>query len=192
MLNDKDQELVAVGASIGAGCRPCTRFHFRAARAAGATDEEIGQAVSAALSVRTSATEIMARKARTYLGESPSGETIRCTDQSLVAELISVSAAFAANSVADLETHVGGARRQGATEGQIRTAVRIARAVKSMAGKVVEEAAVKAVRADEEGMGERGCASPMDVKWEQVQAAVAQAAEASRGHNNECGCHNET
>jgi AhpD family alkylhydroperoxidase len=31
LLTEKEQELVAVGASIAAGCRPCTAYHVRAA-----------------------------------------------------------------------------------------------------------------------------------------------------------------
>ncbi|HLE29744.1 MAG TPA: carboxymuconolactone decarboxylase family protein [Anaerolineales bacterium] len=52
-LAPKEAELIAVGASIAAGCQPCTRFHFQAARAAGADDEEIRQAVRDALEVRS-------------------------------------------------------------------------------------------------------------------------------------------
>jgi AhpD family alkylhydroperoxidase len=46
MLTEKDQELIAIGTSIAAGCQPCTKYHFRAARIAGANDDEISQAVS--------------------------------------------------------------------------------------------------------------------------------------------------
>ena len=52
LLTEKEQELVAVGASIAAGCRPCTAYHVRAARVAGADKEEIRQAVNDALDVR--------------------------------------------------------------------------------------------------------------------------------------------
>jgi len=35
-LTQKEKELGAVGASIAAGCQPCTAYHLRAARDTGA------------------------------------------------------------------------------------------------------------------------------------------------------------
>ena len=60
-LSEKDQEIIAVGASIASGCLPCTTFHLRAASRTGASEREILQAVRDATSVRSAATEIMAR-----------------------------------------------------------------------------------------------------------------------------------
>jgi AhpD family alkylhydroperoxidase len=157
MFSDKEQELIAIGASIAAGCRPCTRYHFRSARAAGADDQEIRQAVSEALSVRRSATEIIARKAANYLGEAPSPDTTRYEAKSLIGELVSLSAAYALNCVANLETHLAAARGQGASDAQILTTLKIARAVKSMAGKIVEDAAAKATGGSEDRLDDCGC-----------------------------------
>jgi len=36
-LSEKEKELVAVGASVAAGCIPCTRYHVKAVQAAGAS-----------------------------------------------------------------------------------------------------------------------------------------------------------
>jgi AhpD family alkylhydroperoxidase len=63
-LTEKQKELVAVGASIAAGCRPCTTHHVAAARAAGAGDVEIRAAVQTALAVRDSDALSIARMVR--------------------------------------------------------------------------------------------------------------------------------
>lgn len=140
LLTEKEQELVAVGASIAVGCRPCTLYHFRAARAAGAGEQEIRQAVNDALDVRHSATEIMARLADKHLKDAPGLEATGCSEKSLMGELVSISAALAVNCAASLETHLAAAYQLGATVRQIQTALSIARAIKNMAAKKAEEA----------------------------------------------------
>jgi AhpD family alkylhydroperoxidase len=137
LLTEKEQELVAVGASIAAGCRPSTAYHVRAARVAGADKEEIRQAVNDALDVRQSASDIMARLAARYLGDAPAEEVPPSSEQSLMGELVSVGAALAVNCAVSLETHLTAAHQLGATVRQIQTALEIARAVKNMAEKVV-------------------------------------------------------
>ena len=118
MLTEKEQELIAVGASIAAGCQPCTTFHFRAARISGASEDEIRQAVSDALCVRQGATEVMAR-----LGNQRGAETTAaagdCENKSLIRELVSMSAAYALNCVTSFDARLAAARGQGATDDQI-------------------------------------------------------------------------
>ena len=58
-LNVKEKELVNIGASVATGCKPCTDFHFKKVRDAGATDGEIKKTISYAMVVRDSAKEIM-------------------------------------------------------------------------------------------------------------------------------------
>lgn len=62
MLSDQDQELIGIGVSIAAGCQPCTNFHLRATRTAGANDAEISRALSCALSVTDLETHIRAAR----------------------------------------------------------------------------------------------------------------------------------
>lgn len=42
----KEKELANVGASVATSCKPCTEYHFNKVRDAGASDEEIGQAIT--------------------------------------------------------------------------------------------------------------------------------------------------
>jgi len=51
-LDDRTIELIAVGASITAGCQPCLRYHAGMARQNGATDEEIAEAIAVSRMVR--------------------------------------------------------------------------------------------------------------------------------------------
>ncbi len=138
MLSDKDRELIGIGASIAAGCQPCANFHLRAAAIAGANEAEISRAINDALRICHDAKEVMESIASQYTG-SPRFDA-SSQENSLLTELVSVSAAYAVNSVPDLETHVSVARTLGATEGQILTAIKIAEAVKWTAERKVQEA----------------------------------------------------
>jgi AhpD family alkylhydroperoxidase len=169
LLTEKEQELVAIGASIAAGCRPCTAYHFRAARAAGAAEGEIRQAVSDALDVRHSAAEIMARLAEKYLGDAPESGAACCSEKPLIGELVSISAALAVNCAANLETHLMAAWRLGATEPQIRAVLDIARAVKDMARRKAEEAVARMAEASE------GCADDCSCHADENRSSSASA-----------------
>ena len=69
-------ELIAIGASIAAGCKPCTAYHIRAARTSNATDEEIRQAVTDAMGVRHHAARVIAGLAEKYLGGTTESDAI--------------------------------------------------------------------------------------------------------------------
>ena len=138
-LTEKQKELVAISASIAAGCRPCTDFHVAAAREAGVADAEIRVAVDNALAVRDSARNGIAARAYSLLGESAGSACTGCSPpRDLHDELVSVAAAYAINSVVDLEAHLADARSAGATEAQIATALSISRMVKKVAAEKVE------------------------------------------------------
>ncbi len=143
LLSEKEQALVAVGASVAAGCRPCTAHHFRAARATGADKEEIRQAVNGALDVRQGASDIMARLAAKYLGDAPAEKAPHGSERSLMGELISAGAAMAVNCAVSLEAHLTAAYQLGATVRQIQTTLGIAHAVKNMAAKKADEVVTK-------------------------------------------------
>ena len=58
-ITPKEKELVAIGISVAAGCKPCTDHHVAVVRKARATDEEIRQAANDALAIRRRAADIM-------------------------------------------------------------------------------------------------------------------------------------
>lgn len=148
ILTQKEKELVAIGASIAAGCQPCTTYHFKAVRQAGATEAEIRQAVDAALRVRNSATKIMTGLAEKHLGNGHVVEEPCCFSKPLIGEMVSIGAALAVNCATNLEIHLHAARTVGATERQIQTALGVARAIKKVAeqkAEVVTTAAAKPI-----------------------------------------------
>jgi AhpD family alkylhydroperoxidase len=52
-LNERDLALVALGASIGSNCIPCTAYHLKQCKKNGLTDRQIRAAVSMAVKVKS-------------------------------------------------------------------------------------------------------------------------------------------
>jgi len=133
-LSAKERELVAVGISLAAGCKTCTNFHFKKVRGAGASDEEIEQAMTDAIAVRDKAKRIMEWHGLRLLGlgkarddEDASLETNRMT------ELVSVGAAFAVNCTSSLEKHLAAARDIGVADDEIEAVLDLSRFIKGKA-----------------------------------------------------------
>jgi 4-carboxymuconolactone decarboxylase len=154
-LSERQRELIAIGAAIAAGCRPCAIVHFKWARAAGATDGEIRLAVERALEARRSAAVVMARLAESLLGSGGGSDLVEGPSDACLGELISAGAALAVNCGADLAAHVARARDLGASDQQLSATLDRTRAVKSMAGGRVEVAARRVLARDDPGTGER-------------------------------------
>ena len=54
-MDDKTKELIAVGASVTANCQLCLQYHDNMAREAGASKEEIKEAIKVAQAVKKGA-----------------------------------------------------------------------------------------------------------------------------------------
>jgi AhpD family alkylhydroperoxidase len=162
-LSTIDQELVAVGASVAAGCRPCTAYHIEAARKAGAADEAIRRAVDTALYVRETGAEIMA----SWADELLTGNGLKISDshqEQGMYTLVAIAAAHATNCETQMEMYLKLARSFDVQEAQITEVLRIARMVKSEAGKKVEapvktDAPVESEAKASSGSSGCGCAS---------------------------------
>ena len=138
-ITPKEQELAAVGISVAAGCKPCTDHHVGVARKARASDQEIKEAVVAALAIRKSATEIMAGYALAKLGDPEhQGDGGSSAETSRQRELVAVGAAFAVNCVASLEAHLAAAEAVGITQEEITQIVKLAAFIKERAASHVE------------------------------------------------------
>jgi AhpD family alkylhydroperoxidase len=133
MLSEKEKELIAVGASVAAGCRPCTAHHVRAAREAGACPRGVAVVVETALAVRESATRAMDAWAGECQGERPQLDAAFRAEKRLLAELTAVASAYAVCSEPDLRARLMTAREAGATPEQIRLAIGIAQSIKRVA-----------------------------------------------------------
>ncbi|MFQ5546044.1 MAG: carboxymuconolactone decarboxylase family protein [Acidiferrobacterales bacterium] len=138
-ISTKEKELIAVGVSVATGCKPCTDYHVKAVRKAGADDDEIGQAVADALAVRRAATVIMARYARAHLGKVGPETGSKPTEQTnRIKTLVSIGAAFGVNCVASLKQHLAEAEAVDLSQDEIATIVRLAAFIKKRAASHVE------------------------------------------------------
>jgi 4-carboxymuconolactone decarboxylase len=52
ILNNRERELVAIGAALASNCVPCIEFHIQAARKAGLNDAEISEAIEFADNIK--------------------------------------------------------------------------------------------------------------------------------------------
>ncbi|MHC4234873.1 MAG: carboxymuconolactone decarboxylase family protein [Planctomycetota bacterium] len=136
-LSVKEKELVSVGVSLAAGCKPCTDYHLKKVRGAGASDEEIEQAMTDAIAVRDKAKMIMQRHGLKLLGFK---KTVRTEDDddelgepTRMRELVAVGAAYAVSCTSSLEEHVAAARSVGVEESEIEAVVGLARFIRGKA-----------------------------------------------------------
>src|SRR6266702_4224418 len=67
-LSEEQRELVAVGASVGAGCYPCVSYHIKAGAKAGLSGDRLLASVTSAERIAAEAAERMAAHARGQLG----------------------------------------------------------------------------------------------------------------------------
>jgi AhpD family alkylhydroperoxidase len=137
-LRLKERELVAVGASVAAGCRPCTDYHLKAARGAGLGDDEIRQVVEDAMSIRQNALEVMRAYGLQRLGEDTDVPVDSGREGTRIRELVAVAAAFAVNCTANLERHLNAARALGIPDDEIDEVTKLARFIKGKAASHVE------------------------------------------------------
>jgi AhpD family alkylhydroperoxidase len=161
VLSEKEQELIALGASIASGCLPCTKFHLRAAASVGAAAADIAQAVQDATQVRRTATDIMAQAGG--LAPADGGEARPDAGQrTLIRELVSAGAAYAINCAPGVEAHLEAARARGATDAQLLAALTIACAVRDVAVEKAKAAAAAIFGVDETHADGEDCCSDAD------------------------------
>jgi len=139
VISVTEKELAAVGISVASGCKPCTNYHVKAVREAGASDEEIKQAVADALSVRKSATDFMKTHALARLGQEGSHSHAHGPGpMNRVRELVSVGAAFGVNCASSLEEHLAAAATVGISQEEIAEIAKLAAFIKERAASHVE------------------------------------------------------
>ncbi|MDZ7386181.1 MAG: carboxymuconolactone decarboxylase family protein [candidate division KSB1 bacterium] len=140
-LSQKEKELVAVGASVAAGCIPCTQYHLKEVRIAGATTEEITQAIDAALCVKSSTRGIMEKVAYDALGVPKEEQPSCCagpTDR--MKELVSIAAAVAVNCPTNFHKHVTTGRTVGVRDDEIQLVVGLAKMIRGKAMEKIDDA----------------------------------------------------
>ena len=118
-LRLKERELVAVGASVAAGCKPCTDYHLKAAREAKLSDDEIHQAINVAISVRQNASGVMKAYSLQRLGKLVDAPGDNDGESTRIKQLVSIAAAFAVNCTINLERHLAAAKAFGIADDEI-------------------------------------------------------------------------
>ena len=141
-LEQRDKELTAIGASIGANCRPCIEHHIEAARAAGLSEAELVESVTTARAERDHAIRLLASRIDELLDSRPAAEptpavVARSKDQALVA----LGASVGANSHALLRVNIAGARDAGLDAKELAAAIAMAGYVQQMAAEITAKKA---------------------------------------------------
>jgi AhpD family alkylhydroperoxidase len=143
-LTIKETELVNFGASIAAGCKPCTSYHFRKVKEAGASNEEIKNVIEDSINIRELAKKEMENHAKSLIGvpEQPYiKKDIPNSDR--VKVLVSIGAAFAVNCTSTLNNFIALSESVGITTEDIIIIFRSATLVKRKAALYVEKIALR-------------------------------------------------
>ena len=139
-LTLKEKELVAVGNSIAAGCKPCTNYHMKKVKEAEATEGEIRQAIKIAAEIRRHAAEIMMAHGLRQLGVPDDGEYVAPAEEaSRIEELIAIGASFAVNCTATLKHHLKASGKAGISRGEVEEVAKLAQFIKGKAASHVEK-----------------------------------------------------
>lgn len=80
-LTGYEQELVAIGASIGSNCVPCVAFHVKRAKVVGLEPDKIRAAVALAQEIRAVPAELVVNTALAHLGTIAVEEPCECTGE---------------------------------------------------------------------------------------------------------------
>jgi 4-carboxymuconolactone decarboxylase len=145
-LEQPDKELTAIGASIGANCRPCIEHHLAAGREAGLSQPELDQAVALAHAVRREAVELLAARIDELLGHGGAPpEPAAIAAMSKARELVALGVSVGANSHALLHLHVGAALDTGLEVHQVKSALKMARYVQQHAADITADEVTNAL-----------------------------------------------
>jgi AhpD family alkylhydroperoxidase len=148
-LSDRQREAVAIGAAIGAGCRPCTQYHVKAALKAGLTADELRRAVRDAETVRVDAAVAIAEYAAQLLGDPEKHGQRLCSPAESQQALVQVGAAVGSNAGYLLDSLLTQSRGLGLSNEALRETVAVANKVKSAAAGFFERDAERALGREE-------------------------------------------
>lgn len=143
-LEQRDKELAAIGASIGANCRPCIEHHLAAGRAAGLSPAELDDAVAAAHALRHQAVELLEARIGELLGHGgPPVEPPAVMQTSKAQELVALGVGVGANSHALLHLHIDAALGVGLELHQVKSALKMAGYVQQNAAAITAESVAR-------------------------------------------------
>jgi AhpD family alkylhydroperoxidase len=190
-LTVADKELVALGASVGAGCHPCTQYHTQAALKAGLTGEAVQCVIDQAQAVRARGGIAVANVGRRILGVDEQELAAQGPPPCRGSALVWLGAAAGCNSGVLLAEYAAQAAALGLGAVELREAIDVAEMVKSMAGKFLQRDIERALGKDAEPVAgaapKASCCAPGGTA--EVAETVAGAAPGDTGSG--CGCGGE-
>jgi len=133
-LGKREKELVAVGISVAAGCKPCTDYHLKAVRETGATYDEIRDAIQLGAAVRKRAADVM----EDYALKRNTTDDAQVMPPDRLDLLISIGAASAVNSTDELERYLTAARKANVAEIDVKSVGKLAQFIRGKAISHVE------------------------------------------------------
>jgi AhpD family alkylhydroperoxidase len=132
-LSPEQNELLAVGVSVGAGCHPCVDHHLNAGAKAGLDGGRLLAAVTSAERVTAEAAVRMGDHLRGKLGPTVSEPALLSP---LEEALASLGAALGANDAENIERQLRTALDSGASRPQLEQAIETARTVQENAARI--------------------------------------------------------
>lgn len=139
-LSAKDKTLIAVGAAIAAGCRPCLERTIHLARNSGACERSIRLAIETALDARAKQLESLADWAETVQGGKPEVEDSFRRERAQLVNLVRCGSALALRDAGGLPGRIAASVETGSNQRMLATALAIARSVAETASGIAEEA----------------------------------------------------
>lgn len=141
-LTNLEKELIFVGASVAAGCKPCTEYHIKKAKKINVPDIEIRNSITIALDVRNQSRLNMGNYVEQLLYDKIFNSNPFVTkDSTILNELLYITSAFAVNSADLLQCHINSARSFGISEENIKFALDTSLFVKGKAEQHVNKIA---------------------------------------------------
>jgi len=133
-LEQREKELAAIGASIGANCRPCIKHHIPAGREAGLSEVELDDAVATAQAVRSEAVALLSARIDTLFGHRGAApEPAPVVRVSKARELVALGATVGATRTLCCNSTSGPPPDVGLTSPHVEAAVKMARYVQQHA-----------------------------------------------------------
>jgi AhpD family alkylhydroperoxidase len=123
-LSDEQRELVAIGASVGAGCQPCVSHHLKAGAKAGVSPERLLSGVVNAELAAAEAAERLTNHVRAQL-EVTEPKVTAPLDEALA----SLGGALGSNDLTNVRRQLRACQQLGVTGPQLREAIELGHAV---------------------------------------------------------------
>jgi AhpD family alkylhydroperoxidase len=185
-LSGEQQELVAVGASVGAGCQPCVSHHLNAGAQAGLDGEQLLAAIVSAERVCAQAAVDMGDQARAKLGPEVTSPALLSR---LEEALASLGAALGANDAKNIERQLRAASDLGATRSRLQQGIETAHKVQENAAHIHLQEAERLLDtlAPTTTMGDAGCGCGADDKTQEATAPAEEPEPVATPSGPGCG-----